>query len=508
MNKKVNKKEKVEKKTVKKKKTFNLKLGPINKGLAFIIIAYFVFNVLSIFIGIVLKSYANFYWLNIRNPIMDVFYSIFKYIPFFGIHFHVIGFILIAIFALIISLLIDTNIISNEKVLNKTINICLTFVLIILIPFITVLSNAFSDRNNPRLNEKYFTMYKDKEYTKNDLIKINEYYRDKILLYINKFDRDEEGNVIYKKDVGLTAVNSLKKSSKKFNYLEGSFLDRFKTFSEREHKNNTDNVLGYSGAFGINYDPEFDPISLISILTHELCHTKGLSRECETVFCEVIANTEDDIDEVKYSGYIEAFNRVNYALYTIDAKESRKIEDTVTKYCLTDNYSEICNIYMKSVNYYEKGTDNIALMTYTLNQYEEYGEELLNIVKDLANDFDAKITINGKDYITVEELSNQMNSDDYAYIEINVDKEKFNKLQPHLIKYKRYFLGIRQESEDDEEPVERDSNESLKYYLSPFSGNDLLKSPMPGVKGGFIDEYDYERVSRILLEYYDTYGYN
>ena len=76
-----------------------------------------------------------------------------------------------------------------------------------------------------------------------------------------------------------------------------------------------------------------------------------------------------------------------------------------------------------------------------------------------------------------------------------------------LKKYKNYFIAIRQESEDDEEPIERDGNESLEYYLAPFEGIDLFKS-MSYEKGSFRDEYDYERVVRLFLEYYDTFGYN
>ena len=492
---------------MRKKNKKVIKINIINMILAFIVIAYTVFNVLSIFVGAFIKSYANFYWLNIRNPIMGFFYSIFEHFPYIGINFHKIGFIIIAILILIISLLIDLDIIKKEKIFNRIINICVTLILIILIPFLTILAQAFSDRNNPRLNEKYFSLYKDKEYTKKDLIKLTEYYRDKILLYMDKFERNDKGEIIFNEDLGLTAVNSLEKSSRKFNYLQGPFLNRFTIFSEREHKNNTDNTLGYSGAFGIKYDPEFNPISVLSVITHELCHTKGLARESETVFCEVIANTEDDIDEVKYSGYLEGFARAIVALYEVDFNEASIIEDGITKYCLTDNYAEICNLYGRNINYYEKGTDHVILVTYTLNLYEDHSKEFFEVLNILVNDFNAKITMKDEE-LSIEELSNKMNDSVYAKIVIEVDKEKFNKLQPYLIKYSNTFLGINQESADDEIPVERDENESLSYYLAPYGGIDLFKSPVPNVKGGFMDEYNYERVVRLLLEYYSTYGYN
>ena len=157
---------------MRKKNKKVIKINIINMILAFIVIAYTVFNVLSIFVGAFIKSYANFYWLNIRNPIMGFFYSIFEHFPYIGINFQKIGLIIIAILILIISLLIDLDIIKKEKIFNRIINICVTLILIILIPFLTILAQSFSDRNNPRLNEKYFSLYKDKEYTKKDLIKL------------------------------------------------------------------------------------------------------------------------------------------------------------------------------------------------------------------------------------------------------------------------------------------------------------------------------------------------
>ena len=80
---------KKEKKTSKKNNNEKLllQLGPVNKVLAFIVIFLVSFNALSIIIGAFIKSYANFYWINIRNPIMGFFYSIFKYCPFIGLHF-------------------------------------------------------------------------------------------------------------------------------------------------------------------------------------------------------------------------------------------------------------------------------------------------------------------------------------------------------------------------------------------------------------------------------------
>ncbi len=500
---------KKEKKTKKKKNNEELllKLGPVNKVLAFIVIFLVVFSILSILVGAFVKSYANFYWINIRNPIMGFFYSIFKYCPFIGLHFHIIGFILISILLLVLAILSDFDIIKNEKVLFRVFNICKSLIFIFLIPFIVVISATFSDKNNPRLNDKYFSFYNQKEYTLNDLIKLNEYYRDKLLLYAHKFERDEEGKVVFNGDVGEAAVNSIKKSSNKFNYLQGHLLDRFKTFSKREHKNNTNNTLGVSGAFGINYDPEFDAPSLISVLTHELWHTKGIARENEAVFCEVIANTEDDEEVAKYGGYLEGFNRVNYALYKIDFNTADRIEDEVLKYCLTDNYYEICSLYMKSINYYEKGTDHVVLTTYTLNMYDNYRDELFKALNVLVKDFDGKIDIYDNENVPLSEFSNYMDKTYHAHVTIEVNKEKFEKLQPYLKKYKNYFIAIRQESEDDEEPIERDGNESLEYYLAPFEGIDLFKS-MSYEKGSFRDEYDYERVVRLFLEYYDTFGYN
>lgn len=505
--KKKNKEEKETKKKTVKKKYKDIKLNTFNKILAFITISLLAFIVLSTLVGAFVKSYANFYWLNIRNPIMGVLYSIFKHIPFVGFYYHIIGFALIAVLLIITSLLMDTNFIKNEKVLGIVINACRSLIFIFLIPYMIAISCSFSDKNNPRLNEKYFSLYTDREYTVNDLIILDEYYRDKILYYIDGFERNENGTIIFNEDVGEISVNSLKKSSNKFNYLQGSILDRFKKFSEREHKNNTENIMGQSGAFGINYDPEFDSISLITILTHELCHTKGLAREEETVFCEVIANTEDDIDEVKYAGYIEGYNRISYALMAIDKPRADVIEDSIVKYCLKENYEEICNMYMKSINYYEKGTDKVRLSSYSLYLYENQKDDLFKALNILVKDFDAKLSTEDNENISLPELHKYMKDHKHVYVNIEVDEEKFDKLQPYLKKYRNIFLGIRQESEDDEPPIERNENESLEYYLAPFEGADLFR-PMGHEKGSFMDEYDYERVVRLFLEYYNTYGYN
>ena len=252
--------------------------------------------------------------------------------------------------------------------------------------------------------------------------------------------------------------------------------------------------------YAISMDYSYEKIGLIQTATHELCHMKGLTRENETVFCQVIANSKYDDDVVKYAGYLEAFTRTTYALKLIDFESTKTLSDEVDSLCLTHNYQEICESHRKDINNYIVGTNNIQLKTYLLKDYENYQNGFIDFITKLVNDYDAKITINKE--ISLDEFKYSINNNSYeiALITVKIDKNTFNELYEDLNNYQNYFYSIYQFDENDEADEKLTKQEYIEKYIKPYDHYDkeiFFSSSYASYT------YDYERVTRLFLEYFD-----
>jgi len=441
---------------------------------------------------------GNFVWLNIRNPIFGFLFKIFSVVPTIGMMFPIIIFLLTFIYlGFILFFELRKKIKFKKRVIYSNICLALMFVnlFMILMPTIfTMLEYGYG-----KLNYEYFNSNVDTKYTKEDLIELNKYYQEKILALADSFERDN-GSIIYEQDILDTSVNNLLNISNEYKFLKGWYPKKVAAFTKRDYTTNVDQTIGYTMGYGIKVDTEGDKVMLMHVLTHELCHTKGLIRESETEFCAYVASINGD-NLSQYAAYIDALGRVNYALYMIDREVSFDLEEPVLNLCLEKEYEEICGYYIKEIKHYVNDSYLMEISSYRLRNYQEYFDEISSILMVLENDYKARFSIGDRENVSLGAIQAEIinGSKESLLIEIDINKDKFDKLSNYLIDCDKYFVSIYQINDDTEEPDDRTSEDAFDYYLKPFNKkSDIISS----FGNKFIEEYDYERVTRLLLEYH------
>ena len=466
--------------------------------LLFIIIALFLFQIVSLFMGKYIEGYAYWYLLYIIEPYETTMFRIFQYIPLIGNYYiYILSFISSVLTIVMVVLTLKKN--SDKKLLEKLTNIAICFYLITIFLVYKPILNNNMRLNVEKVDKLYFNENLDKKYNIDDLILLDNQFKELVLFYANNLERDDN-RIKYDKDITKESVKSLQNISDEFYFLKGKYINRIRDFTNVYRKHNTEGTVGLTMGYAISMDYSYEKIGLIQTATHELCHMKGLTRENETVFCQVIANSKYDDDVVKYAGYLEAFTRTTYALKLIDFESTKTLSDEVDSLCLTHNYQEICESHRKDINNYIVGTNNIQLKTYLLKDYENYQNGFIDFITKLVNDYDAKITINKE--ISLDEFKYSINNNSYeiALITVKIDKNTFNELYEDLNNYQNYFYSIYQFDENDEVDEKLTKQEYIEKYIKPYDHYDkeiFFSSSYASYT------YDYERVTRLFLEYFD-----
>ena len=258
------------------------------------------------------------------------------------------------------------------------------------------------------------------------------------------------------------------------------------------------NTAGLTANYTTYFDYNKTPVSILNTVTHEYCHTKGITRENETVFCSVLAGIKSENKLSNYAAYLEAFGRTTHALSYFDSNKSFDIENDVLHLCLTENYSELCDVYTKNNNSYIQGTEQMRILTHKLKYYKDYKEKLIKAI-DVLNKQNAKFYIDSEEK-TYDEIITLINEESNSNIRIYLEKlnnKIFNNIY-ESIKEDNFFLSIYQIDLDEKQPPEiKNPNE---FFLEPFPTNDekLFNGPTYGA-----ETYTYERSARLFLEYFD-----
>lgn len=505
--KKDDKKKNIVKKTIKKfvskekkKKNDSLPMNKFSKTMGIIVGSLLLILIILAILSNISIDIANFVWLYIRNPIFGFLFKVFSIYPTAGIMFPIIM-VLITFIYLVFILFFELRKSIKYKVRLLCSNFCLGLMFVNLFLMLMPTLFTMSEFGFSKINYQYFNENVNAVYKKEDLIELNKYYQEKILSLADNFDR-ENGMIIYENDLLDTAVNNLLRVSNKYKFLKGLYPNKVDSFTKLEHESNVDQTVGYTMGYGIKVDNEGDKVMTLHVLTHELCHTKGLVRENETEFCAYIAGINGDYLS-KYAAYLNSLSRVNYALYMIDGKIAYDIEEPILNLCLTKQYNEICNYYSKEVNHYINDSYMIEISSNRLRNYKNYFDEFSSVLTTLQNEYKARFYVGKEKDVSIGAIQAEIinESDKTLFIEIDIDEKKFEKLSSYLIANDKFFVSIYQINEDTEEPDSRSPEEASEYYLSPFENkSDFILS----YSDKFMEEYDYEKVTRLLLEYHHT----
>lgn len=489
------------KKMTKKEKEIQKKVTKLNKVtkiLGILFIFYLAFFFINNIIMSFNENYAYFYVNNITNFKTGILFYIFSIIPYANFIMPLTFFL----FVLIFSIRTDNTKLDVKK-RNKAYNITiLTFIIFLYTFTLSILIDNQYFTHMPNFDNILFNETKDKTYTEDDLIILNNYLKDKIIENATTMQRNEKGNIILNENLNKLAASDLKNVSNELELLKGLYPIRSNNLNDTLKGLYGSSTVGLTNMYTTYLDYNASPVSSLGTITHEYCHTKGIIRENETVFCSFLAGVNSKNKVSNYSAYLEAFSRSNYALSYINPDEAFNIEEDVLRMCLTNNYTELCEMYIKNNTGYIPGVEELWITTYSLKDYINHLDEFTTILTTLEKN-NATFKINDEEY-SKEEIISFINSeyDGIMRIKLDLDKKTYDNIET-AIKNGNLFISIYQKDLDEKEPPEIEN--PIEFFLSPFPEND--EGLFTGMSYS-ADTYVYERASRLFLEYYDKKGYN
>lgn len=206
------------------------------------------------------------------------------------------------------------------------------FVLILCIVALVQTLNCFVLYHTSTFEEKYVREYlKDKDDRKYTIEELGS-LRDIVVTRANelafKMNRDEQGNILYDKDMASVAVESMRELGRTYDGLSGYYgrpkaLYTSEFFSQQY-------IMGYYFPFSMeaNYNDVMYIANIPHTMCHELAHTKGYISEDEANLIGFLACIRSDDEFFKYSGYLSVLGYLDS-----DLRESMMV-DTAARYGL------------------------------------------------------------------------------------------------------------------------------------------------------------------------------
>ena len=483
---------------VNKKKNKSVPMTKSSKKTLIICLGILLLIGIIFLIGMFNPTFAEFFWFNIRNLFVGLGFKIFQFCPWIGAWHNMLLVLIMWIFiiyAIGIELSKKIEFKKKVKIVNKYYSIVFIFMVVIMGPIMI----DFTSLNNSKINERYFSDNINEVYDQEDIIQLANYFKNNIFKSVHSFDRID-GEIVYSEDLTERAVSDLLNISDKYLFLKGMYPNKVSDFFKLERIINNDGTLGYTKGFGIVVDYNQNNVALINTITHEMCHAKGIFRESEAEFCAYIANASSEDVFSNYSANYNAFYRLVSALSYIDLNISLDVEESFTNLCLSNEYSEACNFYNKQLDVFVEGTDEYELVSHRLRNYKDYSNGFMEMVSHLIRNYDAKIYVGEKE-VNLDYINSgiRSGSKDILNIKIDANKKKFLELSKFLSNYQKYMLAFYQTDNDIEEDDFLVGEEALEYYVKPFDLEDRKNL----LNDKWVDEYYYERVTRLLLEYYN-----
>lgn len=128
-------------------------------------------------------------------------------------------------------------------------------------------------------------------------------------------ERDEDGYIVYKEDIGQQAVSEMERLGEEYPLLRGYYpvpkKFTFSGFFSQQY------IMGYYFPFSMeaNYNGTMYIANVPSTLCHELSHVKGFIYEDDANFIGYLACISSEDAFFRYSGYLSVLDYLNRDLY-------------------------------------------------------------------------------------------------------------------------------------------------------------------------------------------------
>lgn len=128
-------------------------------------------------------------------------------------------------------------------------------------------------------------------------------------------ERDENGYIVYQRDIGQRAVSEMERLGEEYPLLDGYYpvpkKFTFSGFFSQQY------IMGYYFPFSMeaNYNGTMYIANVPSTICHELSHVKGFIYEDDANFIGYLACISSDDAFFRYSGYLSVLDYLNRDLY-------------------------------------------------------------------------------------------------------------------------------------------------------------------------------------------------
>ena len=274
------------------------------------------------------NSYSYFFVSNVINNINGLFYYLSSNISYLSI-ITLFVYVVIVIINIIVDIYYENFSKENYEKRSKIINY--SYTIFVISSLIIILPNYLSQFENhlPNFDELYFQETKNKTYKVEDLVHLDQFLQNKIITISKEIERNEKSEIDIKVDFNKQAVSDLNNISNDISLLKGLYPKNSSKINNVMRGVLGSKVVGFTTPYTTYFDYESTSTSVLSTITHEFCHTKGVVRESETVYCAFLAGIKSDNQLSNYAAYIEAFSWVSEALYSMQPEIADRIEDEV-----------------------------------------------------------------------------------------------------------------------------------------------------------------------------------
>ena len=271
----------------------SIKLSKFNKKINIFCLIIFIFYIVNNIIMYFNNSYSYFFVSNVINNINGLFYYLSSNISYLSI-ITLFVYVVIVIINIIVDIYYENFSKENYEKRSKIINY--SYTIFVISSLIIILPNYLSQFENhlPNFDELYFQETKNKTYKVEDLVHLDQFLQNKIITISKEIERNEKSEIDIKVDFNKQAVSDLNNISNDISLLKGLYPKNSSKINNVMRGVLGSKVVGFTTPYTTYFDYESTSTSVLSTITHEFCHTKGVVRESETVYCAFLAGIKSE----------------------------------------------------------------------------------------------------------------------------------------------------------------------------------------------------------------------
>lgn len=191
----------------------------------------------------------------------------------------------------------------------------LFFAWTLLIVCLVMTLNCFILYHASTFSAVYFEQKHDVEYDLEDLIVVRNMVVEECNRLATEMERDENGAIVYDKDIGQVAIGCMQELGKTYGHLDGFYPQPKPLYTSDFFCQQY--MCGYYFPFSMeaNYNDVMYIMNKPSTMCHELAHLRGYIFEDEANFISYLACIQSEDIVFRYSGYLSVLNYLDNDFY-------------------------------------------------------------------------------------------------------------------------------------------------------------------------------------------------